>query len=586
MNAPDSRRAETAGQSCRCGNTSPPVRLVLRRRLDRRSLPVLGLLLLFISDLPTSRGFQPDFLVVHPPRAQFSGPQSTGVRRACSIPTSRHSLLACPLHLFVPSQENMDHSKHHRFTTRKIPTTYRRVKRSSSFLQRCRGAPLFSVIPSIPLPLVESSDAWGNWAVLLGSAALAQVWGTTTSLGKLLGPPVTAMALSFAMATLGVLTPGGTPAAQQLQTLALQLATPLILLGASNALRKDAIQQCGPLLFSFALASLATLVACLVGWYVAGPSLQSALGVRDGLVLAAALLAKNVGGGINYIAVCQALQASPTAVAAGLCVDNLFALVYFPATSALASGRPDVVTHAAAAPTEDNTALLAPRDEGNDNDPGRPPSSNVPATVSTTFLSVQSVTNVLCGAATLLWLSDKFLGGGLPACTILTLLVAHVAPRSWIAPLQGPADCLGTVALYVFFATAGAPGLAVADSVRASLLPLGTFLACLYSVHGLLLSAAHHFGQRYLPRRFRPSVAPQRLLVASSAAIGGPATAIALAQASHWESLKVPGLLVGNLGYVIATFAGLAYFALLGGNGDTVFVSGLGAVGASALRVV
>eukprot|EP00957_Ditylum_brightwellii_P201445 15325682-Ditylum_brightwellii.AAC.1 len=67
-------------------------------------------------------------------------------------------------------------------------------------------------------------------------------------------------------------------------------------------------------------------------------------GGGDGMKIAAALMAKNVGGGVNYIAVCNSLQASPNAVAAGLCVDNIFALIYFPIVSALASGKPDLAT--------------------------------------------------------------------------------------------------------------------------------------------------------------------------------------------------------------------------------------------------
>ena len=55
-------------------------------------------------------------------------------------------------------------------------------------------------------------------------------------------------------------------------------------------------------------------------------------------------------------------------------------------------------------------------------------------------------------------------------------------------------------------------------------------------------------------------VSPQRLLVGSSAAIGGPATAAALAKSFKWESLLSPSLLVGNVGYAIATFIGLLFY--------------------------
>ena len=196
---------------------------------------------------------------------------------------------------------------------------------------------------------------------------------------------------------------------------------------------------------------------------------------RDGLVIAAALLAKNVGGGINYLAVCRTLNASPTAVAAGLCVDNLFALIYFPTTSALANGRPDVVVESA--DDEQNNTVNGEKN-------GKTTGEDV---------SVQNISTVLFLSAALLWLGEK-IGGemcSLPVCTVLTVLVASCAPATWMSPLRASADNLGLVALYLFFATAGAPGIAVAESVRASLLPLGLFLACLYSVHSTLLWVAH-----------------------------------------------------------------------------------------------
>jgi uncharacterized membrane protein len=379
------------------------------------------------------------------------------------------------------------------------------------------------------LPLIGADDAWGNWAVLAGTATAAQVLGRTTAVGRLLGPPVTAMAMTFLFATVGVLNPGGTVAAKSLQLLSLQMATPLILLGSDL---RDSGSRCGPLLISFAAASAATTIACVLGWKLTGSSLTAALG-GDGLAIAAALLAKNVGGGINYVAVCRSLSASPTAVAAGLCVDNIFALVYFPITSALASGLPDIET------AEKVESVETPGvDQG---------------------FSVQNISTVLCLSAGLLWLGEQIGGtvGALPICTLLTVALTSNAPPRWMAPLQPTANSLGTVGLYFFFATAGSPGIAVAESVQRSLLPLGLFLTTLYAAHGLMLAACHKiWGKRF------PAFQPQRLLVASSAAIGGPATSVALAQAAGWESLTVPSLLVGNIGYAIATFAGLAFYSI------------------------
>ena len=358
-------------------------------------------------------------------------------------------------------------------------------------------------------------------------AALAQVLGKRTGFGRLLGPPVTAMALTFFFASIGILNPGGTEAAKSLQLLCLQLATPLLLLGSDL---RDCAARCGPLLEAFLVASIATVLACTVGWIIGGKLLTQALG-RDGLIVASALMAKNIGGGINYVAVCRCLSASPEAFAAGLCVDNIFGLVYFPMSSALSAGRPDVEDF-----SKSDTSGSSP-------DSGKTP------------ITIMQMTFVVWVASFLIWIGEKFGGtaGALPLSTMLTVLFATFGPQGWILQLQPASQLLGNCALYLFFATAGAPGLAVAESVKASLIPLSVFLTFLYTIHGTTMALC------CILKGAKGAYIPQRLLVASSAAIGGPATAAALAQAMGWKSLLVPSLLVGNLGYSVATFASLAY---------------------------
>lgn len=45
------------------------------------------------------------------------------------------------------------------------------------------------------------------------------------------------------------------------------------------------------------------------------------------------MCAKNVGGGLNFFAVADAVKLSPSALATGLAVDNLLGLLYFPFVS-------------------------------------------------------------------------------------------------------------------------------------------------------------------------------------------------------------------------------------------------------------
>ena len=132
---------------------------------------------------------------------------------------------------------------------------------------------------------------------------------------------------------------------------------------------------------------------------------------------------------------------------------------------------------------------------------------------------------------------------------------------------------LGTSLLYLFFATAGAPGWRLKDTIRKSFPAIASFLIILYSIHGCVLWGAkrlvtywtkdsNSFNSGIRKSFWTKMVEPQRLLVASSAAIGGPATAAALAKSFHWESLLTPSLLVGNVGYAIATFIGLLFYSV------------------------
>ena len=341
---------------------------------------------------------------------------------------------------------------------------------------------------------------------------------------------------------------GGSPGTKSLQLLSIQLATPLLLMGVNI---RECRKRCGPLLIAFIVASIGTILAACVAYPLCATLLHNAMGI-DGLKIAAALMAKNVGGGLNYIAVCRSLSASPNAIAAGLCVDNIFALLYFPATSALASGKPD--------PSE----LIG--DDG--------VAKEMVGEEDTNHINAETISATLAISAMITWFGEKVGGqaAALPLATFLTIVFTTFCP-SMAKSLSSTGEAIGTSLLYLFFATAGAPGLSIADSVKAAFLPIGLFLTMLYGIHGLVLlgvrRAVLSWNRRYQKNQVEEErsdsfILPSRLLVASSAAIGGPATAAALAKANGWNSLVAPSLIVGNLGYAVATFAGIAFFKSFG----------------------
>jgi hypothetical protein len=512
---------------------------------------------------------------------------------------------------------------------------------------------------SPPIPLVASSasssshsiispsDSWGNVAALSFAASLAQLLGRTTAIGKLLGAPVTAMALSFALSSVDwlprastttswtfvpLLPPGGSIASSFLQSTSLALATPLLLLGTN--VRSGSMRGCESLLGSFVLASSGTIFGSMFAFalpYVRR-GLESTLPyARDGPIIASALLAKNIGGGINYVAVCACLGASPESVAAGLCVDNVMALIYFPLVSLLASRYGDCDDDDDDNDDDDDDddeSISGGRKDGMDRDDG----DGIDVGASDDASPMEALSHAMTLAAvltalgrylnaqlrripSLIWRGGggTITGGGprldlsLPITTLLAVSFSTFYPPDlFLSPTttrssrgrgrgrgrRGRGDdgsdiaragqTFGTSLLYLFFATAGAPGWKLKDSIQTSFPSIASFLILLYGVHGCVL-----LGTRWLishviasssmgvkdstdsdscnDRRkdfWKKVAAPQRLLVASSAAIGGPATAAALAKSFRWESLLTPSLIVGNVGYAVATFIGLLFYSV------------------------
>ena len=63
-------------------------------------------------------------------------------------------------------------------------------------------------LSSLSLPLIQKDDTWGNIAAICATASISHKIGQTTAIGRLLGPPVTAMAIAFVLGSIGVLPAG------------------------------------------------------------------------------------------------------------------------------------------------------------------------------------------------------------------------------------------------------------------------------------------------------------------------------------------------------------------------------------------
>ena len=358
--------------------------------------------------------------------------------------------------------------------------------------------------------------AWARWD---------DARGATVSLGA----PASAMLAGACAAAFGWIPSDGGGGTGEMQAFAAAVATPMMLFGANL---RETFGETRRLATPFACGAAGTAAGALVG------ALAFARAGGEGSMvswkLAAALAAKNIGGGVNYVAVATALEMSREEFVAGVAADNVFALAYFPLVSFLAR-RCDARESAVGDDTVsgDRGDIVAIEATGT--------SSSRADALTAAFVAV-----VLLAAGQALARVLERPTATLPITTAFTVFLATAFPRR-LRPIAAVAEPLATAALFVFFVVAGASGAsALSDASRC--VDVFLFLSVLY---------AFHLTSVLVPFRFASKERRRDFLLASNACVGGPATAAALCESAGWRRLLVPGALIGSFGNAIATFIGL-----------------------------
>eukprot|EP01031_Cornospumella_fuschlensis_P036486 gene36486-44262_t len=366
------------------------------------------------------------------------------------------------------------------------------------------------------------------------AAAVGLQLEAKTPIGRSLSSPVCAMLVSSLLTNFAVI-PTDATLVPLLQNFVVNLATPLLLLSADL---KEIRSRTGSLFKAFLLAILGTVLGSVVAYALCQQSFQSFPALRlEGWKIAGALVAKNIGGGINFMAVANTLGTSSAAIAMGLAVDNIAGLVYFPLVSWL-GGRYNA----------NHLLVHDGTHESNEKESSEPNSAVSSATVSSDKLLY-----ALTLSLGIVSISDKLAEmTQLPPILLTTSLSVILATlfAENMKPLVSAGEMLGKLLLLLFFGSVGiSAGKIIPILSSPAILPLLAYNLILYTIHLAIVLA---LGPRAPLRLSLPD-----LLVGSNAAIGNAATASAFAGSMRWREKVVPAMLVGTLGNVLGTFVGL-----------------------------
>ncbi|KAF8658828.1 hypothetical protein HU200_059321 [Digitaria exilis] len=403
-------------------------------------------------------------------------------------------------------------------------------------------------------PLVPASDHWGNWTFLLSAAAVGTWSEKRAPMGKVLAGAVVSVLLGLAASTTGVVAAADAPAYRVVLDYLLPLAIPLVLFRAD--LRR-VLRPSGAMLLAFllgsgtrlcppswllppasrriAIASLikifwcrgcfdAFAVATMVGTVVALLLVPMRSLGSDGWKIAVAMMSRHIGGGLSYVAVCQHLGVSPSALAAGLAAGNTICALYLAGLFAFAANIPA-------------EELQSPGEEGSE-----PSASNDNVIPATQTAMAVAAAFAICRAGMLAKsMLEQQLGIPGPGisllCTTATMVLALATFfPSQIRKLAPPDD-----ALAVLFAVMGANGsMGNAINTAPCVFALAFVQIAIHLLVTLGLGKMLGFDRKLL-------------LVASAANVGGLTTACGMATAKGWTSMVAPVILAGIFGMAITT---------------------------------
>ncbi|MDO6710631.1 DUF819 family protein [Aliiglaciecola sp. 2_MG-2023] len=352
-------------------------------------------------------------------------------------------------------------------------------------------------------------------------------WIDNFAIGKKISGVVCILGLGMLFSNLQLI-PFNSPVYDFVGSNLVPLAIPLLLFK-SNLL--SIFKESGAVLVIFCIASMTTVFGAILGFYIFD------LG-NIGPKVAGAYTGGYVGGAVNFLAVSQVVEMSTDEFSAAISASSIVSIIALMILLAIPS-------------TKWITKHFSSFKEGELKD--QPDSKEInehKVNFNLTHISgAICLSFVICALSEYLANSIGFKQYSFLIITALTLLIANVFPKT-MGQLKGEFET-GILLMYLFFAVVGiGTDMSVFIGAAIKLFFYGMFIIFIHLTVTFLLAKWFKFDLK-------------ETLVASAAALVGPAVTAAIATSNNWRTLVTPGIMCGILGYAIATFIGVTVTTFL-----------------------
>ena len=376
------------------------------------------------------------------------------------------------------------------------------------------------------MSLIPADNVFALGAILFCVAWLAFLIDTKP-IGKKTSGVIWALGVSMLLSNTGII-PFSSPTYDFVGGSLVPLAIPLLLL--KGDLRRIFRESGGVMIF-FCIASMATVAGAVIGFYIMD------LG-EIGPKVAGVYTGGWIGGAVNVLAISQAVEMTSQEFSVALSASSVVSM----SALMLLIAIPSIGLIKRMVPTQvDKSGQVLPIEPEQDETP----------TLHLTHISgALALSFIICALAQSIaqWL--QLTQYSILFITVLTIAVANAFPGK-MAGLKGDFE-LGMLLMYLFFVAVGAGTDAI------------SFIASAFHlfVYGMLIIIIHLVLVLFAARVMKVGMA--EAIVASSAALVGPAVTAAIATSKGWKHLVTPGIMCGVFGYVIGTFIGVTVTTVLG----------------------